>query len=62
MALKLSDRNLIAGFREALKLMPVGSKWQIFIPCDLAYGPAGTGRYVGPNATLIYDVELVALQ
>jgi FKBP-type peptidyl-prolyl cis-trans isomerase FklB len=60
--LKVSDHNLISGFREALKLMPVGSKWQIFIPCDLAYGPMGSGRQVGPNATLIYDVELVALQ
>jgi FKBP-type peptidyl-prolyl cis-trans isomerase FklB len=62
MALKLADRNLMAGFREALKLMPAGSKWQIFIPSDLAYGPTGTGGLVGPNATLVYEVELVGAQ
>jgi FKBP-type peptidyl-prolyl cis-trans isomerase FklB len=62
MALKLPDRNLMPGFREAMKLMPAGSKWQIFIPFDLAYGPAGTGRFVGPNVALIYEVGFVGAQ
>ena len=39
--------------------MPSGSKWRIFIPSDLGYGATGTGRFVGPNVTLIYEVELV---
>jgi FKBP-type peptidyl-prolyl cis-trans isomerase len=54
--------NVIAGWTEALKLMPVGSKWQLFIPPDLAYGTRGTGRDIGPNATLIFDVELLAIE
>jgi len=42
--------------------MPVGSKWQLFIPSDLAYGPGGTGGGpIGPNATLLFDVELIAV-
>jgi FKBP-type peptidyl-prolyl cis-trans isomerase FklB len=54
--------GVIAGWREALKLMPVGSKWQLFIPPELAYGPMGAGRDIGPNATLIFEVELVAIK
>ena len=53
---------VIAGWREALKLMPVGSKWQLFIPPELAYGPMGTGRDIGPNTTLIFEVELLAIK
>jgi len=60
-ALNLSDIYLISGLREALKLMPVGSKWQLFIPHQLAYGQRGSGR-IGPNETLIYEVELVAIK
>ncbi len=52
----------VPGFREALKLMQVGSKWQIVIPPNLGYGAQGTGNMVGPNATLIYDVELLAIR
>jgi FKBP-type peptidyl-prolyl cis-trans isomerase FklB len=52
----------IAGWREALKLMPAGSKWQLFIPPELAYGPAGRGGVIGPNATLIFVVELLAIK
>ena len=50
------------GWTEALQLMPVGSKWQLFIPPDLAYGPNGAGGVIGPNATLIFEVELVSIQ
>jgi hypothetical protein len=42
-------------------LMPAGSKWQIFVPSDLAYGERGSGRNVGPNATLIFEVELLSV-
>ena len=52
----------IKGWTEALQLMPVGSKWQIFIPSDLAYGPRGAGRDIGPNATLVFEVELLSIQ
>jgi FKBP-type peptidyl-prolyl cis-trans isomerase len=55
--------GVIAGWTEALQLMSAGSKWQLFIPSDLAYGPRGTGGGpIGPNATLIFEVELVAIQ
>ncbi len=55
--------GVIPGWTEALQLMPVGSKWQLFIPSELAYGPGGTGGGpIGPNATLIFDVELVSIK
>lgn len=59
--LVLADRTIIAGLREGLKLMAVGSKWQLFIPHNLAYLGQGSGR-VGPNTTLIYEVELLAVK
>ncbi len=57
--LKLSA--LIAGWKEALKLMPTGSKWQIAIPPQLAYGERGVGSDIGPNQALVFEVELVAV-
>jgi UDP-GlcNAc:undecaprenyl-phosphate/decaprenyl-phosphate GlcNAc-1-phosphate transferase len=54
--------TVISGWREALKLMPVGSKWQLFIPPQLAYGQQGSGNDIGPNATLIFTLELVSIQ
>jgi FKBP-type peptidyl-prolyl cis-trans isomerase FklB len=55
-------KTVIPGFKEALELMPVGSKWQIVIPANLAYGERGAGNVIGPNATLIFEVELVSIQ
>lgn len=56
---KVSDT--IKAFQEALPLMPVGSKWELFVPPDRAYGASGAGP-VGPNETLVYEVELLSIQ
>lgn len=51
--------QVIPGWVEALQLMPAGSKWRLHIPSNLAYGPNGAGGVIGPNSTLIFDVELL---
>jgi FKBP-type peptidyl-prolyl cis-trans isomerase len=54
---------VIKGWSEALQLMPVGSKWQLFIPANLAYGPDGTpSGEIPPNATLVFDIELLGIE
>ena len=53
--------NVIAGWTEALQLMPVGSKWKLFIPSELAYGDNQAGPSIGPGSTLIFDVELLEI-
>lgn len=58
----LKVAGLIPGWTEALKLMPAGSKWQLFIPPKLAYGERGAGRDIGPNATLIFELDLLAIK
>jgi FKBP-type peptidyl-prolyl cis-trans isomerase FklB len=55
-------KGVIEGWAEALQLMPVGSRWRLFVPSDLAYGERGAGRAIGPNATLILEVELLAIK
>jgi FKBP-type peptidyl-prolyl cis-trans isomerase FklB len=55
-------KGVIPGWTEALKLMPVGSKWQLFVPPQLAYGAQGAGQDIGPNETLVFEVELLAIR
>jgi FKBP-type peptidyl-prolyl cis-trans isomerase FklB len=55
-------KAVIKGWTEALQLMPVGSKWQIFVPAGLAYGERGAGDKIGPDATLVFEIELLGIK
>jgi FKBP-type peptidyl-prolyl cis-trans isomerase FklB len=54
--------QVIKGWTEALQLMPVGSKWELFIPSDLAYGERSPGPEIGPDSTLIFDIDLLSIK
>ncbi len=54
-------RGVIAGWTEALQLMPVGSKWKLHIPQELAYGLQGAGEMIAPGAALVFDIELIGI-
>jgi FKBP-type peptidyl-prolyl cis-trans isomerase FklB len=53
---------VIKGWSEALKLMPVGSKWQLYLPPELAYGDEGEGDDIAPGSTLVFEVELLGIK
>lgn len=58
----LGVNQVIKGWQEALQMMPVGSKWQIYVPSELAYGQRGAGSAIKPNSTLIFDIELLEIK
>jgi len=59
--LDISVDGVIAGWQEILQIMPVGSKWEVVIPSDLGYGIAGAQPIIGPNETLIFEIELIEI-
>ncbi len=60
-AVSFNLQGVIPGWQEALQLMSVGSHWEVLVPASLAYGAAGIGREIGPNQTLLFDIELLSI-
>lgn len=60
--LTIGVTGVIKGWTEALQLMPVGSKWELYVPSNLAYGPRGAGPTIGPNSTLVFQIELLSIK
>jgi FKBP-type peptidyl-prolyl cis-trans isomerase len=60
--LTIAVKSAVKGWTEVLPLMPVGSKWQVVVPPGLAYGERGAGSDIGPNATLVFELELIAVK
>lgn len=54
--------RVLPGWKEALPLMKAGSKWQLVVPANLAYGERGAGPRIGPNSTLVFELELISVQ
>jgi len=54
--------GVVKGWQEVLPLMPTGSKWQVFIPANLGYGETGAGQAIGPNETLVFEIELISIK
>lgn len=61
-AISFPVNGVIKGWQEALQLMPVGSKWKLYVPSDLAYGERGAGGAIGPHSALIFEVELIKIE
>lgn len=57
--IEIKVKDVIEGWMEALQMMPVGSKWKLYVPSELAYGKTGAGRVIGANETLIFEIELL---
>ena len=55
-------KNVIKGWQDAVTAMPVGSKWEIYVPAQLGYGEQGAGRDIGPNSTLVFEIELLEIK
>ena len=58
----ISLDHVIKGWQEAVTMMPVGSKWEVYVPPDLAYGDRANGPDITPNSTLVFDIELIAIK
>lgn len=61
-AVTFNLQGVIAGWQEVLQLMPTGSQWKVAVPPQLAYGPQGAGREIGPNMTLVFEIELLSIK
>ena len=60
--LALQLKGVIKGWQIALPMMQTGAKWQLYVPSELAYGPQAAGPDIGPNSTLIFDIELISIK